>query len=386
MLHVVGAMNRGGVETWLMHVLHQSDRTRFQHEFIVHSTKPGAYDDEIRSMGSALFPIPLHRNPALYTLQLRRHLRRHGPYDVVHSHVHHFSGVVLRATAQENVRCRIAHSHNDTTQVESQAGRLRRSYLALMKRWIERYATDCVAASREAARALSGVDWQRESRWTVLYYGHDFAPFRRRPDRASVRAEMGLAPNAVVVGHVGRFDPQKNHTFLLRIASELVSHEPSVRVLLIGDGPLRKSMESQAAALGLEDVVVFAGLRPDVSRLLLGAIDVFLFPSTHEGLPLTCTEAQAAAVPLVISDSITPELDAIPSLVTRLPLSESPAHWAEECLKAMSRPRIARGEAVRILEQSAFDIQICVRRLEDIYTRTNRQLLFADSPLSASCV
>jgi glycosyltransferase involved in cell wall biosynthesis len=197
---------------------------------------------------------------------------------------------------------------------------------------------------------------------------------------------MGLAPNAVVVGHVGRFDPQKNHTFLLRIASELVSHEPSVRVLLIGDGPLRKSMESQAAALGLEDVVVFAGLRPDVSRLLLGAIDVFLFPSTHEGLPLTCTEAQAAAVPLVISDSITPELDAIPSLVTRLPLSESPAHWAEECLKAMSRPRIARGEAVRILEQSAFDIQICVRRLEDIYTRTNRQLLFADSPLSASCV
>jgi glycosyltransferase involved in cell wall biosynthesis len=175
----------------------------------------------------------------------------------------------------------------------------------------------------------------------------------------------------LVIAHTGRFVEQKNHSFLIDIALEVTKRQPNSRFLLIGEGPLRPAIEQKAARLGLRENVVFAGLRPDIPRLLMGAADLFLFPSLSEGLGLALAEAQAAGVPCVCSDGLPPEADVAPPLVQRLSLSEPASVWAEALLALGSRrPGLSRSEALGYVERG-FNIQNSVAELTGIYARAN---------------
>lgn len=365
-LHVLGGMNRGGAETWLMHVLRHVDRRQFHMDFLVHTTDPCVYDDEIRALGSEVIPCLRPSRPWMYARNFRRILREHGPYDVVHSHVHHFSGLVLKLAEAAGVPGRIAHSHNDTSSADRRTGLLRRAYLTQTAHWIRKHATAGVAASRKAAEALYGKDWQTDPRWSVLHCGVDLDPFREPVDREAVRAELGIPGDALVVGHAGRFFSQKNHRFLVEIAASLFRREPGARLLLIGDGPDRAEIEGRVAQRGIADRVIFAGLRPDVPRLMLGAMDVFVMPSLYEGLPLVGIEAQAAGLPCILSDVITDELDAGQTLVVRLGLDAEPARWAAAILDAANR-RIDARAGVEALTGSTFDIRASAAALCDLH-------------------
>lgn len=331
-LHVVGGMSRGGVETWLMHMLRHVDRDRLKMDFLVHTTSPCPYDDEIRSLGSEVLPCLHPSRPWSYARNFRHILKKHGPYDVVHSHVHHFSGYVLRLAHRVGVPIRIAHSHNDTTAVDRKAGLIRQAYLGLSERWVRRHATLGLAVSRKAAAALFGESWEDDPRRDLFYLGVDLEPFRLQPDRERVRAELGLPADAFVVGHVGRFSEQKNHAFLIEIFEEIIEREPAAYLLLVGTGELRPDIEQRVKRAGLEGRAVFAGNRPDVPRLMMGAMDVFLFPSFYEGLPLVGLEAQAAGLPSILSDAITPEVVVVPELIKFLSITLAPAAWAEAAL------------------------------------------------------
>jgi glycosyltransferase involved in cell wall biosynthesis len=365
-LHVVSRMNRGGIETWLMHILRHIDRDRFQMDFLVHTTEPCAYDDEIRALGSKIIPCLHPWQPWLYARNFKRILRQYGPYDIVHSHVERFSGYVLRLAQQAGVPVRIAHSHNDTSSLQAKAGWDRRLYLALTKRWIARYATLGLGCSRKAAASLFGSTWEADPRWRVLYYGIDLTPVQI--DAIATRAELGIPADAFVIGHVGRFDPQKNHKFLVDIAVEVVKQEPMARLLLVGQGSLRPEIEQKVVRIGLADRTIFAGVRPDVPRLMQSAMDVFLLPSLHEGLPLVLLEAQAAGLPCIFSNVITEEVDAVKPLVQRLSLSQPASKWAEVLLaQRNATPTISRSDAFALVEKSPFNIQTAVKQLEKIY-------------------
>ncbi|MEG4519582.1 MULTISPECIES: glycosyltransferase family 1 protein [unclassified Microcoleus] len=367
-LHVVGGMNRGGIETWLMHVLRNIDRDRFQMDFLVHTTEPCAYDEEVRALGSRIIPCLDPFQPRLYDRNFQRLVREYGPYDIVHSHVHNFSGYVLRLAKQAGVPIRIAHSHNDTSSLETKAGLSRRLYIALTKWWIARYKTIGLAASRLAAVSLFGSDWARDPRCQILYCGVDLAPFRDGVDRFYIRSELGIPADAFVIGHVGRFEEQKNHLFLLEIAASIAQKQPNLRLLLAGDGSLRPQIQQKAIEMGLDKYVIFAGLRSDVPRLMLGAMDTFVLPSLYEGLGLVLIEAQAAGLPCVFSDVVPEEADVIKPLVQRLSLSQSPSTWAETILAA---PDTTSGfnqtDALASVENSPFNIAIGLKKLAEVY-------------------
>jgi len=191
-LHVVGGMNRGGTETWLMHILRNTDREKFHMDFLVHTSERCAYDDEIRALGSKVIFCANPSRPLQYIRNLKRILKEHGPYDVVHSHLHHFSGLVLYAAHMAGISIRIAHSHNDTLIIDKRSKFARKIYLTLMKHLIRRHATCGLAASRPAAVALYGANWETDPRWRVLYCGIDLAPFRESICRAQVRTELGI--------------------------------------------------------------------------------------------------------------------------------------------------------------------------------------------------
>lgn len=366
-LHIVGGMGRGGLETWLMHVLRHIDRGRFEMDFMVHTADACAYDEEIRALGGRVLPCLQCSRPWIYAKHFRRLLAEFGPYDIVHSHVAHFSGYTLRLAQRAGVPVRIAHSHNDTKLSDRSPNPFRRIYLVTTKRWIRCHATLGLAVSAKAAEALFGPAWQSGSLCRLLSYGIDLDPFRagRNP---SLRATLPLPTDAFVIGHVGRFVDQKNHRFLLEVTRAVVDANPNTCLLLIGDGPLRRAIERRAAELSLTKHVVFAGLRSDVPRLLLGMVDVFVMPSLYEGLGLVCIEAQAAGLPCVIADTVPGEADAVPRLVTRLSVSESASTWAEAVLaKRGEAPPVTQGEALAILEASPFNIRKATGELARVY-------------------
>jgi len=367
-LHVVGGMNRGGVETWLMHVLRHIDRDRFQMDFLVHTEKPCPYDDEARVLGSKIIPCLSPSKPWLYGRNFKRILREYGPYDIVHSHVHHFSGYVLYLAKQAGVPVRIAHSHNDTSAIDAKARLHRQLYLSLTKWSISWCSTVGLGCSCNAVADLFGAAWKTDTRWQVLDYGVDLKPFYDRVDSIGVRAEFGIPADAFVIGHIGRFETQKNHLFLLEIAAEVAKQEQKMHLLLIGDGSLRSDIEQKVVQMGLSDRVTFAGNRSDVPRLMLKAVDVFLFPSLHEGLGLVLIEAQAAGLPCVFSDVVPEEADLVRPLLQRISLSKSASLWAEAVMSARSNASaISQRDALAIVENTPFNIAASVKKLTEVY-------------------
>ncbi|MGH7348746.1 MAG: glycosyltransferase, partial [Candidatus Rokuibacteriota bacterium] len=368
-VHVLGRLDRGGVETWLLNVMRHIDRSRIEMHFVVHDEQAGAHDDEIRALGGRIMPCLRPSEPWRYTPALRRILRAREPYDIVHSHVHHFSGYVLGVARSAGVAARIAHSHVDTSMEETEAGVPRRLYLAAMRRSIHTHATAGFAASRGAAVALFGPAWRADPRWRTLYYGIDPVAFAGDVDRARVRRGLGLPDRAIVVGHVGRFMRQKNHEFLLRVVAEAARSEPRLRLLLVGEGPLRPAMEGEAERVGLAGKAFFAGSRSDVPTVMRGGMDVFLFPSLWEGLAVALLEAQAAGLPCVVSDTMAEEADAAPGLMRRLSLSAPPADWARAIVEAGRRADVNRETAWARMSGGRFDIRTSARALESAYLR-----------------
>jgi glycosyltransferase involved in cell wall biosynthesis len=364
-LHIVGGMVRGGVETWLMHLLRHIDRDQFQMDLMVHTTTPCAYDDEVRALGSRILPCLGHARPWIYARNFRRIIATHGPYDIVHSHVHHYSGYTLRLAQRAGVPVRIAHSHNDLSSSDYSPSPLRRIYLSTTEQWIRKHATIGLAASNQAAKALFGSEWRSGSPCRLLYYGIDLEPFRAPLD-PTLRTTLRLPSDGFVIGHVGRFVEQKNHVFLLKIMHRVLRAAPKTYLLLVGDGPLRPAIERQVVEMGLTKQVVFAGLRSDTVQVLLNAMDVFVMPSLYEGLPLAGLEAQAAGLPCIFSDTITQELDLVPDLIQRLSLSTPASIWAD-CVLASRRSLVSRLQGLKKLLDSPFNIANCVTRLEEIY-------------------
>lgn len=365
-LHVLGQLNPGGVENWLRDVLRRLDRAAFRSDVLVHAASPGAYDDEVKGQGARLFSCPHPQTPS-YRRRFRDLLARHGPFDVVHSHVHHFSGVVCRLAYQLGVPGRIVHSHTANTVGTRRLAR--RAYEWVMCRRIADYATFGLATSGAADRALFRGAAARVPR-KILPCGIDLRPFEPETDRSEVRRELGLPPHSFVVGHVGRFVPEKNHAFLLRVAAELAARRPETRLVLVGDGPLRGATEREATRL-IPGRAHFLGRQADVPRLL-GAMDAFVFPSRVEGLGLALVEAQAAGVPCVAAESVPAEAVAIGRLVRRLPLSEPPAAWADVLLHLADAPRLARREALDAIGRGPLSLEVNLDWLAEVYRREGR--------------
>jgi glycosyltransferase involved in cell wall biosynthesis len=361
-LHVVGGMTRGGVETWLMHVLRGIDRAKFEFHFLVHTSEESAYDDEIRSLGAQIHPCTGVRNPIKYARQVKAVLHEHGPFDVVHSHVYVYSGFLMRLAAEAGVPIRIAHSHTALKQKRLNLARL--AYERLMRDWITRYSTHRIGISRIAADSLFGK--QAHDPAAVLYYGFDFTPFLQPQNTEEVKRRLGVPLQRKVIGHVGRFLPVKNHAFIVECFQRIVAAGTDAHLLLVGDGPLVPTVRQDIESRGLSDRCTFAGVH-NVVAPFVSAMDVFLFPSLYEGLGIVALEAQAAGVPVIASTVVPEEIDVIPKLVERISLEDGPAVWASAVVEKLRNGNLKRGDEALLLQRSNFALPVCIERLGRIY-------------------
>ena len=356
-LHVVGRMHHGGTETWLLNVLKRIDSTRMRFDFLVHDDRPGPYDEEIRRYHGRQITCPLSSG-ARYLSTLTQLLRRE-KYDVVHTHVAHFSGLVLASARTAGVPVRVVHLHLDCSR-ESRGGLMRRLYQWGAQRLVQMCATHGLAASVPAAKAFFGAQWQRDPRWQVLHCGIDIG--RQRLITEHLPAEV-----VKTIIHVGRLDPVKNHALLLDAFHAAQQIAPVHRLVLAGDGPLRSQLEARTKQLGLSECVQFLGAVGNVPELLR-ASDLFVFPSFSEGLGLAAVEAQGAGIPCFISDRIPAEAVVVPPLIRRLSLSDSVADWGQAMVDLCHTPTAVDPLiAWKLVADSPFNIDVSVRRLTDLY-------------------
>lgn len=364
-LHVTGGLGQGGTETWFVQVLPKLIDAGYSVDVLVFSDGEEAYTSLVESYGSRVIVVPYNRKLMALHRELVGSIVRHGPYDVVHSHVWLMSGLVMRAAHLAGVKTRVVHSRNASKGRGEKLARV--VYRLFMRRLISRYATDLVAITDDAGRALFG-----HSRWAnrgrVIPTAIDLSPFAVEHDRCRVRRELGLRTGSFVVGHVGRFSAPKNHAMVLRVFQALLQVVNDAQLLLVGDGRFREEIRSFVKTNRLQDNVVFAGPRNDVPRLMSAAIDVFLFPSHSEGLGRVVVEAQAAGVPCLISSVIPGDADVVPGLVRRLSLDEPPTTWAREIV-TMSQTGLKhdRMDALRTVERSYMNLNRSIDLLDDLY-------------------
>lgn len=371
-LHIVGKMHPGGIETLLMNVYRHIDRSRFEFHFGVQTTEKAFYDDEIAALGGTIVRQP-HPREGLrkYRAALTANLREYGPYDAVHSHVSGFSGYVLKVAKEHGIPVRISHSHN--THDGRKTSWLRTLYRAHMRRLIRASATGMLGCTREACESLYGSDCWSDERLALFPNAIDPQPYAALPaDRAALRKRLGLPEDAVIVGHIGRFVEQKNHRFLLARFAEFHRERPEARLLLIGDGSLRKDLESEARLAGIDRAVHFLGVRKDIPELL-GAMDLFVLPSLHEGLGIVLIEAQAAGVPCLVSERVPDAADLGIGLFEALRLDRDPGVWVQRMIRLTEETEESAGIGGISVEKTSGDFGEWIDR-EGVVGITERPL------------
>jgi glycosyltransferase involved in cell wall biosynthesis len=237
-----------------------------------------------------------------------------------------------------------------------------------MQQLILQNATVGLACSQVAGEDLFGPAWGEDHRFRLHFCGIDLTPFTESPDPATVRASLGLSSDSFVVGHVGRFADQKNQEFLIPVAQALLARVPSLKCVLIGDGPNLERTRALVRERGLDEVFIFTGTRQDIPAVMKAAFDVFVFPSRFEGLGLVGVEAQAAGLPCIVSDRVPPEVGVIPEFVRHLSLDAPPEAWADAILSmANRRSSLSPSEAWSAVAGSTFNIKRQVGELTEIY-------------------
>lgn len=358
-LHVVTYMGRGGLETMLMNYYRQIDRNEVQFDFLVHRDFEADYDKEILKLGGKIYHLP-RLNPwdYRYLKKLDEFFQQHKEYKIVHSHLDCMAGIPLKYAKKNGIPVRIAHAHN-----KSQDKDFKYPLKLWMKRMIPRYATKLFACGEEAGEWMFGG-----LKFNILNNAIDTKQYQYSEKvRTAYREELGLG-DSLVIGHVGRFNPPKNHRFLIEIFDKLKQKNTNVKLLLVGDGDGRGKIEDLVKEKNLQEDIKFLGMRDDVYNILQ-AMDVFVFPSLYEGLPVTLIEAQSAGLPCIISNQVPLECK-MSDLIHVKSLQESESAWVDEILKQSDYKRI---DTTLLVIQNGYDIRKNAEKLQKYYLKLYRE-------------
>lgn len=237
-----------------------------------------------------------------------------------------------------------------------------------MRRKILSSATHFLACSEAAAEWLYGKAWA-SSRAEVFHNAIDLAPFAGLPDgRDEARKKLKLPPDGFLVAHVGRFDVQKNHGFLIGVFEALLAQRPDAHLLLVGEGVLRDRIGEDVQDKNIQHRVHFLGVRSDVPEILK-AVDAFVFPSLFEGLGIVLIEAQAAGTPSIASDVVPREADVHLGLVRTETLSASKERWARQILAHAETGIPPWPERKAALQKAGYDLNLAAADLQAFYSR-----------------
>jgi len=352
-LQVIAGMGSGGAESFLMNMCEHMERDKVQVDFLLRS-KENIYSENLDAMGCQVFyTASFPRHWIKNYLQTKRILKQKH-YDVIHLHANALLYITPLILAKKyGVPCRIVHSHNS-----SMAYMWALPVHRFFKKRILKYATSCFACSEQAGKWM----FENQCQYTVIRNAIDIGIFKYDQNaRERIRNEYAIPSDAFVIGHVGRFWRQKNHTFLLDAFSAVLKRMPDAYLMLVGEGGLQSEIQSKVRSLGIEKHVIFTGVRKDVNKML-SAFDVFAFPSLYEGLSVVAIEAQANGLPLICSEA-TPTSVLFSEYSKQIPLSAGTDIWSEQLQAAVGH----RYDATAEIRKAGYDINEEAKKLQEFY-------------------
>ncbi len=343
--------NAGGVESFVMNYYRYLVKKGIQFDFIcMYGTL--AYQEEIKALGGKIYYITnVKKNPAKFRREYVKILET-GLYQTVYVNMLSAANIEpLKIAHKKGIQRIIAHSHNT-----SAPGCLRNYLHKKNLPSVLKYATDYWACGKEAAEWLFGKAYAKQA--FIIQNAIEVERYLFKEDaRQAMRKELGISEGTLALGHIGRMEEQKNHTFLLEIFHAVLLEQKDAVLLLAGDGKLKAKLKEQARQLGIERQTMFLGQRDDV-HLLLSAMDLFVFPSLYEGLSVTAVEAQCAGLPCIVSKGLTADT-AILEPFLRLSLEKTPQEWAKAILMAEKNlHNVPDNDKIRKrMVEKGFDIQ-----------------------------
>lgn len=356
-LQIVGGLSRGGTETFIMNLLRNIDRSVIHFDFLIFSDNQGGFCDEVLSLGSKIYRIPISRSHIFnYCRALNMFFKNNAKrYDCVHFHGNSFNSLIpIRYARRYGIQKRIVHSHNTRTFG---------FHNILIHKWnrrnIHKIATDYLACSTPAK------DWgYKESKVynkaKVIPNGIDIEHYGYNDEaRNAIRISYDVG-DSLLIGTVGRITAVKNQAFLIDILAKL-NKRIDTKLMIVGEGELQNSLIEKAKALGLSDRVIFTGAQSNVAQYY-SAMDVFAMPSLYEGLPYVGIEAQANGLTCIFSDTVSDEIALSPN-VKFLSLGESAEVWANMILESYKHSRsIDSGWGIH-----RYSIKNTVEEMQSIY-------------------
>ena len=361
-LQVGMTRNLGGIETYLIEQFRHLDKSKIDYDFVnITGEYSICYEDEILASGSKIFKVvSRHKNPLLHYWQWFNILLQHkGIYDVIVLNTNSLEYVFPLVLGKVfGIPVRVIHSHN--SGFENKQGLARRLLVGMNKKLLAWSANLRFACSQFAGQWMF-----KDNPYHVIYNAIDIHKYDAD---LAVRDEMRQALNldtALTLLHVGRFSYQKNHSFLLDIFKEVHSIQPDSVLLLVGDtteeSEFLTEVKRKIKAYGLEHVVRLLGRRDDVNKIMQAA-DVLVMPSFFEGLTVVGIEAQASDLPLLLSDTVTKELELLPS-TQFISLDAGAKAWAEVIVNSKQHNRRSRYEELKV---AGYDIGFETERVEKL--------------------
>lgn len=364
-LYFIDRMLRGGIQTFVIENMKHMDKNKIQIDYLLlDDGVKYELEDTLKEMESNVYKLKgvWLRKPTDYFNYFKKiddFFSQHNDYKVVHLHSSSKNFYILKSAKKYGIPVRIAHSHNIGFQSKN---KIQIMIGNLCKPLLKKYATDYFACAYLAGEWLFGKKAVKDGKVRVIHNAVEYEKFKFNEEkRIEIRNRLNINEK-LVIGNVGRFSEQKNHEFLIDIFNEIHKKNKMSTLMLIGKGEKEELIRKKVKELGLENYVIFMGFCDNVNELMW-AMDIFLMPSLHEGLPVVGIEAQAAGLPCFMSKYVITDEVKITELVKFIELKQSPREWAEEILNSDLSRKNTKAE----IEQARYLIMDTAKELENFY-------------------
>lgn len=355
---IMGKWLGGGVEAVIMNYYRHIDRKKIQFDFICDSDSTEIPYDEIKKLGGRVILCPPYQKLFKYLKELKKIFKENN-YTIVHSNLNVLSVFPLYAAKKVGVPVRIVHSHSTSNKKEWKKNLIKN----ILKPFSKVYATDYFACTEHAGRWLFGNKTFEEGKVFLVNNGIELNKFVfDKKVRNEIRKDLSIRNSDIIIGHVGRFMKQKNHEFIIDIFEKIHRDNKNIRLMLIGQGPLKTEIEKKVVRLGIADSVIFLGQKEDVNKYY-SAMDLFLFPSLYEGLGMVFIEAQVSGLPSIASTEV-PPIAKVSDKAFFIDLEQPIKIWIDKINKVL---KTEREIDIQRIKNAGYDILTEAKKLEQKY-------------------
>lgn len=365
LLCIISCMNTGGAETFLMKMYRSLDRAKYQMDFCVNSQN-NFYEKEIIENGGKIFVIPPKSRNPINTFKNIKDIVKYNKYEyVIRVNEHSLSTLDLLAAKFGGAKILVMRSSN------AGSGGKMSTFLHKLFKFMPITIPDIkLAPSKLAAEYTFGKKCVENHKVYLLNNGLDIKRFTFSKEKRKIKRRELNIENKFVIGHIGRFNTQKNHEFLIDVFEKIHKKNINSILVLVGNGDLENKIKEKVNKLKLNNDVLFLGVRNDIPDLLC-AFDIFLFPSFYEGMPNVVIEAQTTGLPCLISNVITQEAK-VTNIVEFASLNQSVLEWSNKCLELFDKQRLQRNEYSKIMKNKGYDMNDCVKKFTKLVFVENK--------------